>query len=51
MGKSTEFNRDSDTSVKDVATKSGPMGLLLVFYIAVSMLGLIVLLIWWLSRG
>lgn len=48
MKDSGEFDYGSKADTKDVMTKSGPVGLLVVFYIAVSLLGIIALLVWWL---
>ena len=48
MGKSEEFNRDSDADVKEVVTKTGPLGYLPLLYLAMSLLLIIaVLFLWW----
>lgn len=49
MKGSEEFEYGTKADTKDVATKTGPLGLLPVFYITVSVLGIIALLVWWLS--
>jgi hypothetical protein len=46
--KSDQFNYDGNPDAKKVVTRSGPAGLLLVFYITASILGLIALGLWWL---
>jgi hypothetical protein len=49
MGRSEEFDRDgNDNGVEKVVTKTGPLGLLAVFYIAAALLMiLVVLFLWW----
>lgn len=54
MGKSQEFNRDDDgdvkRDVKNVVTKTGPLGYLPLLYLAMSLLFIIaVLFLWWRS--
>jgi hypothetical protein len=49
MGKSTEFNRDGDPSVKNVITKSGPLGLLPILLGGMSLLIVIAAIFWWAS--
>ena len=44
---SKQSNYDSKADLKDVIIKSGPPGLIVVYYIAVSILGIIVLGLWW----
>jgi hypothetical protein len=44
---STEFDRDGKADTKDVVTKSGPAGLLIILYIGAAILGLL-LVGWWL---
>lgn len=50
MSDSKELRHDTKADAKDVVTKTGPAGLLLVFYIGAAILGLIVLGIWWWLR-
>lgn len=50
MPKSKEFDRGGDTDVKDVVTKSGPLGMLPIFYIVLSILIVIALALWWATR-
>jgi hypothetical protein len=50
MGKSKEFNREGDADVKKVVTRTGPLGMIPVFYIVVSLLIIIAMLVWWASR-
>jgi hypothetical protein len=47
MKNSTEFDYDSKADTKDVLTKTGPLGLLLVFYIVIAVLGMTALILWW----
>lgn len=49
MGRSKQFNRDGDDqSVEKVVTKTGPLGLVMVFYIAAALLMILgVLFLWW----
>ena len=47
MGKSREFNRDGDTSVKKVVTRTGPLGLVPILYILVAILVLVGMVLWW----
>lgn len=52
MGRSQEFNRDSDGDVKDdvkkVVTKTAPLGYLPLLYLAMSLIFIIaVLFLWW----
>lgn len=47
MGKSTEFDRDGDPSVEKVVTKTGPLGLLPILYLGMSLLIIIAVLVWW----
>lgn len=50
MGKSTQFNRDGDPDVKQVATKTGPLGLVPIMYIVFLILAIIVIgFLWWRS--
>jgi hypothetical protein len=49
MGKSKEFNREGDADVKKVVTRTGPLGMIPVFYIALSLLIVIAVLFWWIS--
>lgn len=50
MGKSTEFDRDDDTDVKEVVGKTAPLGYLPILYLAASLLIiLVVLFLWWRS--
>ena len=44
---SNKFNHEIKADLKDVVIKSGPLGLIVVYYIAVSILGIIVLGLWW----
>jgi hypothetical protein len=48
MGRSEEFDRDGDPSVKKVVSESGPLGLVPVFYIVVAVLIIIAAFFWWL---
>lgn len=50
MAKSTEYNRDGEASVEKVVTKTGPLGILPILYIAMSLLIMIAGLIWWMSK-
>jgi len=47
MGRSEEFDRDGDPSVKKVVTESGPLGLLPVFWIVIAVLIIIGAIFWW----
>jgi hypothetical protein len=49
MGRSQEFDRDGDDKgVEKVVTKTGPLGLVTVLYIAVALLMILgVLFLWW----
>ena len=47
MKNSTEFDYDTKADTKDVVTKTGPLGLLPVFYVVISVLGIIALGLWW----
>lgn len=47
MKNSTEFEYDTKADTKEVVTKTGPLGLLLVFYVVISVLGIIALMLWW----
>jgi hypothetical protein len=49
MGRSEQFDRDgSDPGVDTVVTKTGPLGLVTVFYLAVAVLLILaVLFLWW----
>jgi len=49
MGKSEEFDRDGDPSVKKVVTRTGPLGLVPILYILVSILVLVMMVLWWRS--
>lgn len=50
MGRSEEFNRDDDTDVKEVVTKTAPLGYLPLLYLGMSLLFIIaVLFLWWRS--
>jgi hypothetical protein len=49
MAKSEEFDRDGQGDVKKVATKTGPLGLLTIMYIIVSVLIILFVLYWWLT--
>jgi len=49
MAKSKEFNRDGDSDVKKVVTSTGPLGLVPILYIVVSVLVLIGMVLWWRS--
>jgi hypothetical protein len=46
----SEFDYGEDAPVKNALTKSGPAGLLLVYYLAAAVLAIIVLTIWWAFR-
>jgi hypothetical protein len=47
---STEFSYGGTTKTERIVKKSGPSWLLIIFYVAVSVLGILVLGIWWLAR-
>ena len=47
MGKSKEFDRDGDADVKKVVTRTGPLGLVPILYILVSLFVLIGMVLWW----
>jgi hypothetical protein len=49
MGKSEEFDRDGDASVEKVVTRTGPLGLVPILYILVSILVLVGMVLWWRS--
>lgn len=50
MGRSKEFNRDGNADVKNVVSKSGPLGYLPLLYLAMSLIFIIaVLFLWWRS--
>ncbi len=49
MRKSSEFDRDGDPSVKKVVTRTGPLGLVPILYILVSILVLVGMVLWWSS--
>ncbi|HKG46037.1 MAG TPA: hypothetical protein VKB02_04885 [Pyrinomonadaceae bacterium] len=49
MGKSEEFDRDGDPSVKKVVSRTGPLGLVPILYILVSILVLVMMVLWWRS--
>jgi hypothetical protein len=46
MKNSTEFEHDTKADTKEVVTKTGPLGVLLVFYFVISVLGIIALVLW-----
>jgi hypothetical protein len=47
MGKSKEFNREGDADVEKVVTRTGPLGLVPIFYIVVAILIIIGVVLWW----
>ena len=47
MKNTSEFEHETKADTKEVITKTGPLGLLLVFYIAISVLGIIAVTLWW----
>lgn len=49
MAKSDEFDREGDPSVKKVVTRTGPLGLVPILYIVVSILVLLAMAFWWWS--
>lgn len=48
--KHSEFDYSSREPVKEAITKSGPAGLLVVYYLAAAVLAIVVLGIWWAFR-
>ena len=49
MAKSSQFDRDGEADPKKVVTKTGPLGLLPIMYLVVSIIFIIVALLWWLG--
>lgn len=49
MGKSKEFDRDGERDVKKVVTRTGPLGLLPIMYLVVSLLIIFLVVLWWRS--
>lgn len=49
MGKSREFDRDGEADPKKVITKTGPLGLVPIMYIVVSILFIVAAILWWRS--
>ena len=47
MGKSEEFDREGDADVKKVVTKTATLGLLPIMYLAVAILMIIGIVLWW----
>ena len=47
MGKSKEFNRDGEPEVKKVVTRTGPLGLVPIMYLIVSLLIILAFVFWW----
>ena len=47
MGKSKEFNRDGDSDVEKTVTRTGPLGILPILLIGVSILMIIAVFLWW----
>jgi hypothetical protein len=49
MGKSKEFNRDGEQDPKKIVTRTGPLGLVPIMYLIVSLLFIIAFIIWYRS--
>ena len=47
MPESKEFNREGEADVKEVVTKTAPLGLLPVMYIVVAILIILGVVLWW----
>ncbi|HKY42473.1 MAG TPA: hypothetical protein VJM50_05225 [Pyrinomonadaceae bacterium] len=47
MPKSKEFNREGDADVDKVVTKTATLGLLPIMYIAISILIILGIALWW----
>jgi hypothetical protein len=46
MRKSKEFDRDGDPDVKKVVTRTGPLGLVPVMYLILSLIFIIAFILW-----
>lgn len=47
MGKSEEFNRDGEHDGKKVVTRTGPLGLVTIMYLILSLIFIIAFILWW----